>query len=165
MQMFTVKNFFCSNRLFHKFGHCVIGSALVPLCCLLKSSRLCSQSTAHWKHTTPLSLLPHCKTFLASIQCQHQQNHTNWTVLLPSNQQLTSAAGCVLGWSRPQLCSCRNNSLPCEGQGSTRMLQSMSRSSLNVKYVVYIPHRSLFFFPERPITEQELLGLTLLVSH
>lgn len=38
MQMFTVKNFFYSNRLFHTFGHCIIGSALIPLSCLLKNS-------------------------------------------------------------------------------------------------------------------------------
>lgn len=165
MQMFTVKYFFCSNRLFHKFGHCIIGSTPVLLCCLLKSG-LCSQSTAHWKHTTPLSQVPLYKTSPASTQRQHQQHHTNWTVSLPSNQQLTTAAGCVLGWSRPQLCSCRSNSLLCVGQGSTRMLWSMSHSSLNIKYLVCIPYRSLgVFFPERPNTEQELLGLTLLVSH
>lgn len=101
------------------------------------------------------------KTFPASKQHQHQENHTDQTVSLLSNQQLTSTAGCALGTTRLQLCSHRNNSLCCEAaQGC-----STSHPSLNIKYVVYVSHSSPDFLSRKASTEQALLGLALLVSH
>lgn len=51
MQMFIVKNF-CSNMLFHRFSHCIIGSALVPFSCCWKAPDYAHKAllTGHTRH-------------------------------------------------------------------------------------------------------------------
>lgn len=163
MQMFTEKKFFCRNRLFHTFDHCIVGSALVPLCCLPKSSRLCSQGTAHKKHTTSLSLVHHCKTFPTSTVSAPAASHKLDCTTSPRLAQLQLLA--------VSLANQDHSSVPAgmtafpvkdeEAQGCHEACLALASTSS----MLFIFHTDLFFFPERPSTEQELLRLTLLVSH